>query len=109
MRTRKTGRGLRSATPIGRMMIPVECAHCHTVYDMTSVEVTGRWLDCTAWVSPCCKRSVDDRGETGIGRNRSHYTRLTAEEAQAYADGTYFPMDIFGRPRHVRWVGGREW
>jgi hypothetical protein len=98
------GRARVSRSPIGQMITPVECAHCRTVYDMCRVEVTGRWLDCTAWKAPCCGRSVDDRGETGIGWNRSHYTRLSADEVRAYADGTYLPMDIFGRPRQVRWV-----
>lgn len=99
------GRARVGRTPIERMMIPVRCSHCRTVYDMTRVEVTGRWLDCTAWIAPCCKRSVDDRGSYGIGPNRTHYQELTRDEVQAYADGTYYPLDIFGRPLPVAgWV-----
>lgn len=43
------------------MRHPVRCTWCQTVYDSAHVTVTGRWTDCTAWISPCCHRLVDDR------------------------------------------------
>lgn len=46
---------------IAEMTFPVRCSHCRRVYDLASVEVTGRYLDCTLWNAPCCHRQVDDR------------------------------------------------
>ncbi len=45
------------------MFSPVRCAHCSQVYDVGNVEVTARYTDCSVWKSPCCNRTVDDRGE----------------------------------------------
>lgn len=57
------------------MMFPVRCAHCSGVYDLGSVEVTARYADCSMWNAPCCRRQVDDRGETGW-KSRGDYTRI---------------------------------
>lgn len=35
---------------------------CSQVYDLAMVTVTARYADCSVWTSPCCGRSVDDRG-----------------------------------------------
>jgi hypothetical protein len=45
------------------MTSPVRCTHCRRVYDLGTVTVTARYLDCSCWNSPCCNRSVDDRDE----------------------------------------------
>lgn len=42
------------------MTFPVLC-DCGRVYDMDKVKVLARYLDCTVWKSPCCKRTQDDR------------------------------------------------
>ena len=57
------------------MFMPVRCAHCGGVYDAGKVEVTARYTDCSVWRTPCCGRTVDDRGETGW-KSFSDYTRL---------------------------------
>lgn len=57
---------------------PVECAHCHRVYDLGTVEVTARYTDCSMWKAPCCGRTVDDRGETGW-KSFKDYHRLDRE------------------------------
>lgn len=57
------------------MMSPVRCSHCGGIYDLGSVEVAARYTDCSVWKSPCCQRTVDDRGETGW-KSRSDYTQL---------------------------------
>lgn len=44
------------------MSSPVRCTHCGQVYDMSIVTITTRFVDCSRWTSPCCKRTVDDRG-----------------------------------------------
>ena len=44
------------------MLAPVRCAHCSRIYDLCKTTVTARYADATCFVSPCCKRSVDDRG-----------------------------------------------
>jgi hypothetical protein len=44
------------------MVSPVRCTRCSQVYDMAVVTVTARYSDCSVWTSPCCQRSVDDRG-----------------------------------------------
>lgn len=49
---------------IAAMVKPVRCT-CGTVYDIGKVTVTARYLDCSVWKTPCCGRTVDDRGETG--------------------------------------------
>lgn len=55
------------------MSSPVRCA-CGQVYDLGKVEVTARYLDCSVWKAPCCKRVADDRGP-GWSSVR-HYTEL---------------------------------
>lgn len=50
---------------ISEMTMPVRCTHCQGVYDLGTVTVTGRYLDCSVWRSPCCGLTVDDRGGTG--------------------------------------------
>jgi hypothetical protein len=43
---------------VAGMLCPVECVHCHQVYDLTKTKRTGRWADADAWITPCCKRNV---------------------------------------------------
>lgn len=51
---------------IAAMFKPVRCNRCgNGVYDIGTVEVTGRYADCSVWRTPCCKAVVDGRGETG--------------------------------------------
>ena len=45
------------------MFSPVKCAFCSGVYDLGKVEVTGRYVDCSVWRTPCCKNTADDRGD----------------------------------------------
>jgi hypothetical protein len=55
------------------MMIPVRCLRCNNgIYDLTKVEVTERYTDCSVWMTPCCNVSVDDRTWPG----RAAYVRL---------------------------------
>jgi hypothetical protein len=56
------------------MFDPVRCT-CGGIYDLGKVTVTARYTDCSVWTTPCCHRSVDDRGETGWTSHRD-YTRL---------------------------------
>ena len=46
--------------PPRSMTTPVRCT-CGTIYDLAAVTVTGRYADCSTWVTPCCRRAVDDR------------------------------------------------
>jgi len=55
----------RDLPDVSGMHFPARCTHCRGVYDLGSVKVTGRYSDCSVWKSPCCNRTVDDRGETG--------------------------------------------
>lgn len=61
-----SGRLIPAATvdpaALDEMLSPVRCTRCGQVYDMAAVTVTARYADCSVWTSPCCKRSVDDRG-----------------------------------------------
>lgn len=43
------------------MFSPVRCAHCRHVYDVGTVEVVARYLDCSMWHCPGCTLLVDDR------------------------------------------------
>lgn len=43
------------------MRFPAECLHCRNVHDLAAVTVVDRYSDCSTWVSPCCRRLVDDR------------------------------------------------
>lgn len=64
--------------PVAEMRIPVRCMHCGAVYDITRVQVTGRFTDCSVWTAPCCGlRGVDDRPWV---RDR-HYQEISREEA----------------------------
>ncbi len=56
------------------MTSPVRC-RCGAVYDLGKVEVLARYADCSVWKTPCCRRQVDDRGETGW-KTFGDYTRL---------------------------------
>lgn len=49
-------------TATAGMRSPVRCTWCGGVYDVGAVTVTSRNADCSAWTSPCCRRTVDDRG-----------------------------------------------
>lgn len=55
------------------MTSPVRCAYCSNVYDLGTVEVTARYADCSMWKSPCCGRTVDDRGETSWKSTKDYY------------------------------------
>lgn len=58
------------------MFDPVRCRHCPGIYDLGTVEVTAHYVDCSVWVTPCCRRTVDDRGETGW-KSFKDYDRLS--------------------------------
>lgn len=58
---------------IARMASPVRCASCRRVYDLGTVTVTARYLDCSVWRAPCCGRVSDDRGETGWKSIKDYY------------------------------------
>jgi hypothetical protein len=60
---------------IARMTSPVRCTHCGGVYDLGTVTVTGRYIDCTTWKAPCCGVPVDDRGDTGW-KSRKDYIKI---------------------------------
>ncbi len=52
----------RMVAGVDTMTSPVRCAHCGRYYDLGTVEVAARYTDCSMWISPCCRRQVDDRG-----------------------------------------------
>lgn len=57
------------------MTFPVRCNHCRRIYDLGTVTVTARYVDCSMWKSPCCGLLVDDRG---VGwKSRADYTELS--------------------------------
>jgi len=63
----------RRSVDISEMMIPVRCLRCHDgIYDLTKVEVTARYIDCSMWKTPCCDQLVDDLIWTG----RAAYVNL---------------------------------
>ena len=71
------------------MMYPVRCMHCHGVYSLAHVHVTGRYTDCSVWTSPCCGVSgIDDRPWV---RDRQ-YREIS--KAEAVSGGDYY--DVFG-------------
>lgn len=72
-------------TDIDQMTSPVRCAFCHRTYDLGTVEVTARYTDCSVWVTPCCKRTADDRGETGWKSSKDYYP--VDAGSLNYADG----------------------
>ncbi len=54
------------------MTYPVQCSHCHGIYDLGKVTVTARYTDCSMWKSPCCGLTVDDR--SAGWKSRPDYT-----------------------------------
>jgi hypothetical protein len=44
-----------------KMHSPVKCSHCGKLYDLGTVEVVQRYLDCSMWHCPGCNLLVDDR------------------------------------------------
>ena len=69
------GQHVETAANYPDMHQPARCAFCGRVYDLGTVTVTARYVDCSVWKTPCCNRTADDRGETGW-KSRSDYTRL---------------------------------
>lgn len=65
------------------MEIRVRCTWCGHVYDLTRVEVTARYLDCSMWRCPGCKTLVDDRGDTGW-KSRKDYVRVEDEPERRF-------------------------
>ncbi|GAS95508.1 uncharacterized protein RMCC_2474 [Mycolicibacterium canariasense] len=63
------------STHIEGMSQPVRCRWCSGIYDLGTVEVTARYIDCSMWKTPCCGHTADDRGETGW-KSFSDYERL---------------------------------
>ncbi len=69
--------GMNQINParLARMFEPVRCSFCNGVYDLGEVEVTARYADCSVWKTPCCRRTADDRGDTGW-KSRKDYVHL---------------------------------
>ncbi len=55
---------------------PVRCT-CGRIYDLQAVTVTGRYADCTAFTTPCCQRTADDRTWKGM----PDFVRIDKREA----------------------------
>lgn len=79
---------------------PVQCLHCRGVYDSALVTVTARYADCSVWVSPCCRRTVDDRPEGWGGGVRT----ITAADADRLTRGGDAKLR-----RDPRIYGGNRW
>lgn len=71
---------------IADMFKPVRCT-CGKIYDLGTVEVKGRYADCSTWNAPCCGRYADDRGETGW-KSTQDYTVIDKANP--------FPTNIYG-------------
>jgi hypothetical protein len=54
------GNIIGNTTDVSDMLAPVRC-RCGAVYDTGTVTVTARYADCSMWVTPCCRITVDDR------------------------------------------------
>lgn len=49
------------------MSQPVRC-RCGGIYDLGTVTLVDRhFLDCSVWVTPCCRQRADDRHESAPG------------------------------------------
>lgn len=59
-----------------QMYQPVQCGFCSRIYDLGTVTVTSRYVDCSVWRTPCCGHTADDRGESGW-KSRQDYHRLS--------------------------------
>lgn len=80
---------------------PVRCRRCRRgVYDLSTVEVTARYADCSVWNAPCCGAQVDDRGDTGW-TGRKDYDRI-----QPGSDPTVMWLDPTGRAIYYPRYGG---
>lgn len=68
------GYGIASDLPadFAEMFSPVQCT-CGGIYDLGTVEVVQRYADCSVWLTPCCRRQVDDRADTGWVSRRDYY------------------------------------
>lgn len=80
---------------VGKMLSPVRCRHCATVYDLTAVVIVDRRADCSVWHCPGCQVLVDDRGESGW-TDRRDYDRI--ERVTGGLDVYGRPLDAFGYP-----------
>lgn len=39
----------------------VKCNFCNSIYDLTKVTVSHRFMDCDSYVTPCCGANADTR------------------------------------------------
>lgn len=83
----------------------VRC-RCGSIYDMWNVEVTGRYTDCSVWVTPCCGMTTDDR-PAGWGPPRS-YTELSPQQVDDIRHGPTMNMypDMNGYFEEYRFAPG---
>lgn len=65
---------------VRKMASPARCT-CGRIYDLGTVEITSRHLDCSVWRAPCCGRTADDRGETGWKTTKDYFP-ISAETAR---------------------------
>lgn len=68
--------GQTAPVAVSEMLMPARCAYCPRVYDLGSVTVIARYVDCSVWKCPGCGTIVDDRGETGW-KSRKDYHLIT--------------------------------
>jgi hypothetical protein len=63
------------------MTSPVQCGRCGGIYDLGTVEIVDRYLDCSAWRAPCCKAYVDSRCEDAPGwTSQIDYVKIDKSE-----------------------------
>ena len=75
----------------------VRCTWCGHIYDLGTVTVVARYLDCSVWLCPGHGGQVDDRGDTGW-KSRKDYVRVDDEPR----------LDVFGRDRMAVYERNRE-
>lgn len=65
---------------VASMTSPVRCLRCYRgVYDLGTITVTARYLDCSVWRTPCCGVEVDSRGASGGWGTRADYEHVQVD------------------------------
>ena len=49
-----------------RYLQPVTCSFCGQIYNLGRVTVINRYVDCSEWLTPCCKRRADSREDKSL-------------------------------------------
>ena len=62
-----------------KMLMPVRCNRCQSIYDLVGTGITDRYSDCTVWITPRCGKKVND---SKVFMSTFPYKKLTQSDIE---------------------------